>query len=104
MALGKIRIDAAARRVWADEQEVDLTATEFDLLAYLLARPGRVIERGELLAEIWGYPESVGTRTVDVHVAQLRSKLGQASPIRTVRGVGYSAQAPESDSSGGHNG
>jgi len=104
ITMGRVRIDAAARRVWTDDREVDLTATEFDLLAYLVARPGRVIERAELLAEIWGYPESVGTRTVDVHVAQLRSKLGEASPLRTVRGVGYSAQTPDSDSAGNDDG
>lgn len=100
--VGRVRIDAAARRVWADDQEIQLTATEFDLLAYLMARPGRVIERAELLTEIWGYPESVGTRTVDVHVAQLRGKLGDASPLRTVRGVGYAVQ--DSDSVGSEDG
>ncbi len=104
ITMGRVRIDAAARRVWTDDREVDLTATEFDLLAYLVARPGRVIERAELLSEIWGYPESVGTRTVDVHVAQLRSKLGEASPLRTVRGVGYSAQMPDSESAGNDDG
>lgn len=62
------------------------------LLAHLMRRPGRVFERDELLAEVWGYPAAVGTRTVDVHVAQLRAKLGAHSPIRTVRGVGYAVQ------------
>ena len=71
-----------------------LTTTEFDLLAFLLRRPGRVYEREHLLSEVWGYAAAAGTRTVDVHVAQLRAKLGDASPIRTVRGVGYSAEAP----------
>ena len=67
------------------------TATEFDLLAYLMRRPGRVFSREQLLSEVWGYAVAAGTRTVDVHVAQLRSKLGRTSPIRTVRGVGYAA-------------
>ena len=74
--------------------EVVLTTTEFDLLAFLLRRPGRVYEREHLLSEVWGYAAAAGTRTVDVHVAQLRAKLGDASPIRTVRGVGYSAESP----------
>ena len=51
--------------------------------------------REQLLSEVWGYAAVVGTRTVDVHVAQVRGKLGDASPIRTVRGVGYSAEAPD---------
>ena len=73
--------------------EVALTATEFDLLAYLMRRPGRVFSREQLLSEVWGYSSSAGTRTVDVHIAQLRAKLGAASPVRTVRGVGYAAEA-----------
>ncbi|HMA46663.1 MAG TPA: winged helix-turn-helix domain-containing protein [Frankiaceae bacterium] len=63
-----------------------LTATEFDLLVALLRRPGRVLTREWLLSQVWGYEAAAGTRTVDVHVAQLRAKLGAASPIRTVRG------------------
>ncbi len=51
--------------------------------------PGRVFTREQLLSEVWGYSSVAGTRTVDVHIAQLRAKLGAASPIRTVRGVGY---------------
>jgi DNA-binding response OmpR family regulator len=58
-----------------------------------MRRPGRVYERDQLLSEVWGYEAVAGTRTVDVHVAQLRAKLGTASPIRTVRGVGYSAES-----------
>ena len=57
-------------------------------------QPGRVFTRDELLSEVWGYAAAVGTRTVDVHVAQVRAKLGPASPIRTVRGVGYAAADP----------
>ena len=73
---------------------VDLTRVEFDLLACLLEAPGRVYTREELLASVWGYAAHGGTRTVDVHVAQVRAKLGtRASVIRTVRGVGYTADA-----------
>jgi DNA-binding response OmpR family regulator len=91
--VGAITLDAAQRRVFADGAEIELTATEFDLLAYLMRRPGRVFAREQLLSEVWGYAAMAGTRTVDVHVAQLRGKLGAASPIRTVRGVGYAAEA-----------
>lgn len=74
------------------DRPIDLTATEFDLLAHLMAKPGQVFSRDQLLSEVWGYAAAVGTRTVDVHVAQVRGKLGDSSPIRTVRGVGYSVQ------------
>ena len=57
-----------------------------------MRRPGRVVPREELLAEVWGYPAGPATRTVDVHVAQLRAKLGAAATLRTVRGVGYAVE------------
>jgi DNA-binding response OmpR family regulator len=93
MVLGALRLEPAQRRVFVDTGEIALTATEFDLLAHLMRRPGRVFSREQLLSEVWGYSSSAGTRTVDVHIAQLRAKLGAASPVRTVRGVGYSAEA-----------
>ena len=89
--VGEVTLDPARRRMFAAGTEVALTTTEFDLLAYLMRRPGRVFSREQLLSEVWGYAAAAGTRTVDVHVAQLRAKLGAASPIRTVRGVGYAA-------------
>ncbi|MBO0828671.1 MAG: response regulator transcription factor [Streptosporangiales bacterium] len=89
---GVVRLDPGQRRVWVGVAEVELTTTEFDLLAHLMRRPGRVFERDELLSQVWGYESAVGSRTVDVHVAQLRGKLGADSPIRTVRGVGYSVR------------
>ena len=76
-----------------DGELVELTATEFKLLAYLLRHVGQVFTREQLLARVWGYPGYRDTRMVDVFVSQLRAKLGDASPIRTVRGVGYSATA-----------
>ena len=94
LTVGRVTLDPDRRRAWVDEAEVTLTTTEFDLLAFLLRRPGRVYEREHLLSQVWGYAAAAGTRTVDVHVAQLRGKLGDASPIRTVRGVGYSAETP----------
>ncbi len=100
LRVGQVRIDPGRRRVWVDPdagaghdepREVELTATEFDLLLYLARHPGRVFERAGLLSSVWGYATAAGARTVDVHVAALRAKLGAASPIRTVRGVGYAA-------------
>ena len=94
ITMGRVTLDRAARRVTVDNENIALTATEFDLLAHLMSRPGRVIPREQLLADVWGYAAVVTTRTVDVHVAQVRAKLGDACPIRTVRGVGYGAEAP----------
>jgi len=96
ITLGRVCLDRSARRVTVDSEEVAFTATEFDLLAHLMERPGRILSREQLLSEVWGYAAVVGTRTVDVHVAQVRAKLGDASPIRTVRGVGYGADRPSS--------
>ncbi len=96
LRVGQVSLDRSTHRVGVGDEDVQLTATEFDLLAHLMARPGRVFTREELLSEVWGYSSAGGTRTVDVHIAQVRSKLGDASPIRTVRGVGYSAADPGS--------
>jgi DNA-binding response OmpR family regulator len=93
LSVGSVTLDPAARRVWAAGDEVALTTTEFELLWRLMRRPGRVYSRDELLSLVWGYAAAAGTRTVDVHIAQLRAKLGPGSPIRTVRGVGYSVEA-----------
>lgn len=90
VSLAGIELDPETRRVTLNGAEVTLTATEFDLLAHLMSKPGRVFTRDELLSHVWGYSSIVGTRTVDVHVAQLRAKFGDDNPIRTVRGVGYS--------------
>jgi len=92
--VGPVTLDPARRLVLVDAEPVELTSTEFDLLAHLAQRPGRVFTREELLASVWGYAAHGGTRTVDVHIAQVRAKLGVAgSVIRTVRGVGYTADA-----------
>jgi DNA-binding response OmpR family regulator len=93
-ALGPVSLDPGRRLATVDGTPLALTPTEFDLLEHLLARPGRVFTREELLASVWGYAAHAGTRTVDVHVAQVRAKLGVAAHlIRTVRGVGYTADA-----------
>jgi DNA-binding response OmpR family regulator len=92
LEVGTVRVDVGAHRVTAAGREVELTATEFDLLAFLMRRPGHVFTREHLLSQVWGYAPAASMRTVDVHVAQVRAKLGPASPLRTVRGVGYSAE------------
>jgi len=94
MVVGEVRMDQAQRRVFVNEKEVELTATEFDLLGHLMRRPGRVFSREQLISEVWGYSPAGSVRTVDVHIAQVRVKLGEASPIRTVRGVGYAVDKP----------
>jgi two-component system OmpR family response regulator len=92
--VGPVTLDAQKRLATASGTPIALTSTEFDLLGHLLGRPGRVFTREELLAAVWGYASPAGTRTVDVHVAQVRAKLGDAATvIRTVRGVGYTADA-----------
>lgn len=92
VVVGEISLDSDTRRVLLSGEEISLTATEFDLMEYLMSQPGRVFSRDQLLSHVWGYSSIVGTRTVDVHIAQLRSKFGKHDPIRTVRGVGYSVE------------
>jgi len=85
---GNLEIDPTGRRAHLDGAIVHLTPTEFDLLAYLATRQGAVCTRDRLLAEVWGYSDGSGPRTVDSHVRALRRKLGP-SVVRTVHGVGY---------------
>lgn len=90
--VGAVTLDQVRRRVEVAGDRVELTATEFDLLAHLMSQPGRVFTREQLLSSVWGVADYSSSRTVDVHVAQLRVKLrGASDVIRTVRGVGYSA-------------
>ena len=93
VAAGDIVLEHAGRKVSVAGSEVDLTGMEFDLLAFLLAHPGIVMSRERLLERVWGLSFPGGTRTVDVHVAQLRRKLDRPDLIRTVRGSGYKAVA-----------
>lgn len=85
---GDLEIDGRGRRIRYEGEEVHLTATEFDLLACLAAAGGEVLTRQRLLAEIWGYRDGSGARTVDSHVRSIRRKLSD-DVIRTVHGVGY---------------
>ena len=98
LVCGDVRLLPGERRAYARDDEIAFTATEFDLLAYLMSSPGRVYSREQLMRQVWGYDTAAGQRTVDVHVAQVRAKLGSHDLIRTVRGVGYAAQPPDSGS------
>jgi DNA-binding response OmpR family regulator len=93
VTLGDLEIDKAERRVRRAGVEAHLTPTEFDLLIHLAGRPRTVLPRERLLAEVWGWADASGTRTVDSHIKALRRKLG-ADLIRTVHGVGYALEVP----------
>ena len=86
---GELSINSGRREVKVGEEEIQLAPKEFDLLWELLDHKGLVLTRDQLLERVWGYTFAGDTRTVDVHVRQLRRKLGDASPIVTVWGVGY---------------
>lgn len=85
---GGVSLDPASRSVTVDGSAVHLTPTEFDLLDALLREPGVVRRREELLREVWGWSDDLGSRTLDSHIRSVRAKVG-ASRIRTVHGVGY---------------
>ncbi len=93
LAVGDVELDPAARSVRVGGEAVELTGREFDLLAALLAHPGVVLSRDRLLELAWQGDFPGGTRTVDVHVAQLRAKLGRPDLVATVRGAGYKVSA-----------
>jgi two-component system, OmpR family, alkaline phosphatase synthesis response regulator PhoP len=84
-----IHIDTSERRVWVDEQLIELTAVEFDLLVALAQHQGMVLSREQLLEKAWGYDYFGDTRVVDVHIGHVRQKLGEDRFIETIRGVGY---------------
>ena len=94
LQLGDVLLNRETHDVTIDGVAVELTAKEFDLLAYFLANPGAVLTRDVLLDRVWGVEYPGGTRTVDVHVAQLRRKLRRPALIRTLRGSGYKAVGP----------
>ena len=93
LELADVVVDREARDVTVAGRSVELTAKEFDLLAFFVANAGVVVSRDLLLDRVWGQEYPGGTRTVDVHVAQLRRKLGRPALIRTLRGAGYKAVA-----------
>jgi DNA-binding response OmpR family regulator len=91
VVLGDVAVHRSGHEVYVAGRQVELRPKEFDLLVHLLQNRGAVFSRDSLLERVWGYDYAGGTRTVDVHVAQLRRKLGRPDLIRTVRGAGYKA-------------
>jgi len=90
LQIGPIRIDRSAHRVAIASGEVELTPTEYKLLMTLAEKRGRVLARGHLLETVWEAAPDIQTRTVDMHIQRLRTKLGEAGDlIETVRGFGY---------------
>jgi DNA-binding response OmpR family regulator len=94
LVLGDVALQRDAREVVVDGEQVELRPKEFQLLAYLMQNRGVVLSRELLLERVWGFDYAGGTRTVDVHVAQLRRKLGRPELIQTIRGAGYKAVQP----------
>ncbi len=84
-----LRLDPDSRQVWVDDEPVELTSTEFDLLLTLAEHRGMVLSREQLLEKVWGYDYFGEIRVVDVHLGHVRQKLGQHHNITTVRGIGY---------------
>ena len=91
MAVDELKLDSVAHEVWLDGQSISLTLKEYNILQKLLAVPGRVFSREQLLDDIWGFDFDGDVRTVDSHVARLRTKLGDwgANHIKTIYGAGY---------------
>ena len=89
LEVGDVTLDRRSRTALVDGREVELTAREFDLVWHLAEHPSVVVSRERILDRVWGLAFPGGTRTVDVHVGQLRRKLGRPELIRTVRGSGY---------------
>jgi DNA-binding response OmpR family regulator len=91
LQLQDVHLRRRAREVEVAGEQVELTGKEFDLLAFFMENPGAVLSRDVLLDRVWGMEYPVETRTVDVHVGQIRKKLGRPDLIRTIRGSGYKA-------------
>ena len=86
---GGVRVDRAARRAWAGDEELELSPKEFDLLALLVGRAGETVRREEIMDRVWDENWWGPTKTLDTHIGWLRRKLGDAELITTVRGVGF---------------
>jgi DNA-binding response OmpR family regulator len=93
LQVGPLEVDVRARRVSLDGEELELTAKEFDVLAVLAEDPGNVVSRQALLERVWHTSWYGPTKTIDVHVASLRRKLGDPGWIETVRGIGFRLRA-----------
>jgi DNA-binding response OmpR family regulator len=92
VAIGSMTIDRRTRRITIDGADVDLTPKEYDLVSLLAQDPGALYERQQIMERVWGQPWYGPTKTLDVHVAAIRKKLGDPRWIETVRGVGFRLQ------------
>ncbi len=91
ISLEGMKIDTGKREIFADNEKIDLTYKEFELMMYLIKNSDRVVSRDELLDKLWGYGCGIETRTIDIHIGTLRKKLSEKGlePIKTIRSVGY---------------
>ena len=89
IAAGEVRLDLLGRRAWRGERTIDLSNREFTLLEFLLRHQGQVLSRTQILFGVWEYDADPSSNVVDVYIRYLRRKLGEPSPIATVRGAGY---------------
>jgi DNA-binding response OmpR family regulator len=98
--VGVFRMDKAEMKIVVNGRKLDLTTTEYKMLALLLERRGRTMSRDQMLQEIWGYKNVIDTRTVDTHMRRVREKLGEhADAIQTIRGEGYRFNIPQPSTS-----
>lgn len=93
LSAGRLTVDGAARRAFAGDAELDLTPKEFDLLALFVAQPGQAVRREHIMDEVWDPNWFGSTKTLDVHIAALRRKIGEVGRIEAIRGIGYRFEA-----------
>ena len=94
LEVGDVRLDLLGRRAWRADRPIELSNREFTLLEYLLRHPGQVLSRTQILFAVWEYDADPSSNVVDVYIRYVRRKLGEASPITTVRGAGYRYDPP----------
>ena len=89
LEIAEVRLDLLGRRAWRGDRVMELSNREFTLLEYLMRHPGQVLSRTQILFAVWEYDADPSSNVVDVYIRYLRRKLGEPSPISTVRGAGY---------------
>jgi DNA-binding response OmpR family regulator len=94
LEVGDVRLDLLGRRAWRGDRPIELSNREFTLLEYLLRHPGQVLSRTQILFAVWEYDADPSSNVVDVYIRYVRRKLGEPSPITTVRGAGYRYDPP----------
>lgn len=94
LEVGDVRLDLLGRRAWRGERPIELSNREFTLLEYLLRHPGQVLSRTQILFAVWEYDADPSSNVVDVYIRYVRRKLGEPSPITTIRGAGYRYDPP----------